>query len=145
MGQPRTVAKTAVPRPERPWDTPLECPRRPSSPWAADFARLHPDRPPQGFSPRRWRDTLRDGELFLATWAMQAHELGWAELDLFGAHRIAPEARWDCAGLVLLIGGGRIVAMTASTAAIQRPSGSRLTYTRVPANAEALPLWALSR
>ena len=94
---------------------------------------------------RRWRDTLRDGALFLSDWATPAHELGWTALDLFGAHRIAPEARWDCAGLVLLIGGGRVVAMTASSATIQRRSGSRLTYTRVPANAEAVPLWALSR
>ena len=103
-----TVAKTAVPRPHLAWDSvsvPLPA-------FVARFADLDPDQPRQDFSPRRWRDTLRDGSLFLASWATQAHELGWRALDLFGAHRIAPEARWDCAGLVLLIGGGRVVAMT---------------------------------
>jgi hypothetical protein len=111
--------------------------------WAERFALLNPDCPLAGFSSRRWRDVLRDGALFLATWATQAAELGWTEQDLFGAHRIAPEARWDCAGLVLLIGGGRVVAMTASSATIQRPSGSRLTYSRMPAYPEAVPLWEL--
>jgi hypothetical protein len=75
---------------------------------------------------------------------MQAQELGWTALDLFGAHRIAPEVRWDCAGLVLLIGGGRVVAMTDATATIQRTSGSRLTYSRMPAHAEGVTLWELA-
>jgi hypothetical protein len=112
--------------------------------WSADFVRLNPDCSPASFSGRHWREIIRDGSLFLSTWAIQAHDLGWTALDLFGAHRIAPEARWDCAGLVLLIGGGRVVAMTDASATIQRPSGSRLTYSRTPAHPEAVALWELA-
>jgi hypothetical protein len=116
-----------------------------SSAFVQDFVRLDPDRPRAGFSGRHWREIIRDGSLFLATWATHAYELGWtAALDLFGAHKTAPEARWDCAGLVLIINGGRVVATTASSATIQRPSGSRLTHSRMPTHPEAVTLWELT-
>ena len=46
-------------------------------------------------------------------------------------------------GLLLLINGGRIVAITAETAVIERQSGARLTYTRRSADTECVAVWDL--
>jgi hypothetical protein len=107
------------------------------------FAQLDPHRPPINFSGRRWREVVEDWAVFLSTWADHAHGLGWATLDLIGAHKLAPEANWSAAGLVLCISGGHVVALTALTATIQRPSGSRVTYTRSSPHPDAVPLWQL--
>jgi hypothetical protein len=110
---------------------------------AEGFIPLDPGCQPLGFSARRWREVVQDGSAFLSTWATQANELGWTALDLFSAHKRAPEANWSAAGLILCIGGGRVIALTASTATILRPSGSRLTYTRTSPHPDAVPLWQL--
>jgi hypothetical protein len=47
-------------------------------------------------------------------------------------------------GLLLLLRGGRVVALTASTAIIEQQSGARLTYTRRPPEPECVPLWELA-
>jgi hypothetical protein len=46
-------------------------------------------------------------------------------------------------GLLVLLRGGRVVALTASTAVIEQQSGARLTYTRRPPEAERVPVWEL--
>jgi hypothetical protein len=46
-------------------------------------------------------------------------------------------------GLLLLLRGGRVVALTTSTAVIEQQSGARLTYTRRPPEAECVPVWEL--
>ena len=51
-------------------------------------------------------------------------------LDLFGVHPAAPASRFDAMGLFLLIGGGEVIALTASSATIRRRSGAVLTYRR---------------
>ena len=113
------------------------------SEWSEGLARLDPNRPPVGIAAPLWRGAVRDAELFLATWGKQAADLGWTTLDLFGAHPRAPGARYSCMGLLLLIRGGRVVALTADSAAIEQQSGARLTYTRQPIEAECMPLWRL--
>ena len=125
-----------------PWDTLSECPSPPRRGLLTSPASIQTG--PHRASPLDAGGThFATVNCFLATWAIQAHELGWTVLDLFGAHKIAPEARWDCAGLVVLIGGGRVVAMTDASATIQRPSGSPLSYSRTPALPDAMPLWHL--
>jgi hypothetical protein len=52
--------------------------------------------------------------------------------DLFGADRTRPFARVDRAGLAWFIGEGEVVAITAETATIQKPSGARQTFYRRP-------------
>jgi hypothetical protein len=51
---------------------------------------------------------------------------------LFGADRVRPFARVDRAGLAWFIGKGEVVAITAETATIQKPSGARQTFYRRP-------------
>ncbi len=74
---------------------------------------LHPDWPEAG-----WRALQEDALEFLRGWAAQAHALGWDGLDLFGVHGEAPHARLDGMGLVPLLGGCPVVALTEDSAAI---------------------------
>ena len=84
----------------------------------------------------RWRQAVADAESFLTIWGKQAGSLGWAARDLFGLHAVpaAPHpsyrrlSRYDETGLVWLLRGRPVVALTESTAAIQNPTGSILTY-----------------
>ncbi len=76
--------------------------------------------------------------------AAQAHELGWTGLDLFGVHRERPWVRFDCMGLVPLLNGAKVVALSDTEAVIEKPSGARLTFRRhgqVPD--EVCPVWEL--
>jgi hypothetical protein len=112
--------------------------------WAEALALLDPVHPPADVPPQRWLRFLDDDRQFLAsTWPRQAAKLG--SLDLFGCHSIAPYARHDCKGLVWSLGecgGGRLVAITAGTAVIERPTGSRQTFYRRPhAGTEVVLPW----
>jgi hypothetical protein len=78
----------------------------------------------------RWLEMIEDADAFLSDWSGAAHDLGWTALNLFGVHAVAPGARYDLMGLVPLLRGGRVSALTERTAAIRRRSGAALTYTR---------------
>jgi hypothetical protein len=65
-----------------------------------------------------------------------AYRLGWTANDLFGLHT-PPEnphptyrrlSRYDETGLIWLLNGSEVLALTAMTATIRRPSGSTTTY-----------------
>jgi hypothetical protein len=84
----------------------------------------------------RWRRTVENGRRFLAVWGVQAQALGWTARDLFGLHP-PPDtptpnyrrlSRYDETGLIWLLHGRRVVALTATTAAIEGPSGNVTTY-----------------
>jgi hypothetical protein len=93
-----------------------------------------PDRVPTD----RWQQAVEDGRTFLAHWADQAHALRWTAKDLFGllpvpAHR-RPSfnrlARYDEIGLIWLLQGRSVAALTEATAAIRNPTGSITVYRR---------------
>jgi hypothetical protein len=95
-------------------------------------------KPPALVPVERWRECVADGSKFLAVWGEQAHALGWTSADLFGLHT-PPErphpsyrrlSRNDATGLVWLLQGRPVVALTAETAAIENPSGNVTTYRR---------------
>jgi hypothetical protein len=113
--------------------------------WAEALARLDPERPLADVPPLRWLRFLDDARQFLASaWPRQAAELGWSALDLFGCHSVAPYARHDCKGLIWSLGecgGGRLVAVTADTAVIERPTGSRQSWPRRPPDPDAVLPW----
>jgi hypothetical protein len=84
----------------------------------------------------RWRQAVEDGRRFLATWGRQPDALGWTVRDLFGLHR-PPEnphpsyrrlSRYDATGLIWLLVGREVIAVTEETAAIRWPSGSITVY-----------------
>jgi hypothetical protein len=104
--------------------------------WAAALAQLDPNKPLGDVPPVRWVRFIVGARKFLAgDWPCQVADLGWTALDLFGCRSIAPYARHDCKGLVWSLGecsGGRLVAITAEIAVIERPTGSRQTFYRRP-------------
>jgi len=85
-----------------------------------------------------WRQCVEDGKRFLAKWGEQAESLGWTSADLFGLHtppdRPHPSyrrlSRYDATGLIWLLQGRSVVALTADTAAIENPTGNITTYRR---------------
>jgi hypothetical protein len=112
--------------------------------WAEALARLDPTRPPCDISPRRWLRFIDDcGRFIDEGWAARAEALGWGPLDLFGCDRMKPFARLDQAGLLWLIDGQKLLALTADTAAIATPSGSKLTFYRRQLETGGAPAWEL--
>jgi hypothetical protein len=93
-------------------------------------------RSPDYIETEHWRRAVEDGRRFLATWGAQALALGWTVRDLFGLHS-PPEnphpsyrrlSRYDETGLIWLLEGREVIALTAETAAIRWPSGSVTIY-----------------
>ena len=86
----------------------------------------------------RWEQAVEDGRRFLARWGAEAEALGWTARDLFGLHTVTENphptyrrlSRYDETGLIWLLEGCEVVALTATTATIRRPSGSTSTYRR---------------
>ena len=93
-------------------------------------------RSPSYIESDRWRQAVEDGRCFLATWGERAQALGWTARDPFGLHQPptnpAPMyrrlSRYDETGLVWLLEGREVVALTEETAAIRWPGGSITTY-----------------
>jgi hypothetical protein len=91
-----------------------------------------PDYVPQD----RWHQAVDDGRRFLATWEDRATAFCWTPKDVFGLHTPPAKphpsysrlSRYDETGLVWLLEGRVVVAMSSSTAAIKHKSGSVTNY-----------------
>ena len=79
---------------------------------------------------------------------MQAARLGWPTWELFGCHHRAPFRRIQGMGLLLLLRGRELVALTADEAVIRTATGAHQTYRRKPRDplhpAERCLVWELS-
>ena len=114
------------------------------SEWAEGFTRLQVIRPPAGVAVWRWHQVIDDAGRFLDRWATQAAALDWKTLDVFGVHPEKPVERFDAAGLVWCIRGGKVVAITEMTAKLKTTSGATQTYARRdPEHPEAVAVWNL--
>jgi hypothetical protein len=79
---------------------------------------------------------VTDAQRFLADWGGQSAALGWTVDELFGLHpapaRPAPTycrlSRYDTTGLIWLLQGRAVVALTDTTATIRTSSGGTVTY-----------------
>jgi hypothetical protein len=97
-------------------------------------------KPPALVPVGRWQQAVEDGKRFLAKWGEQAQALGWSSADLFGLHEIPDKphpsyqrlSRYDCTGLIWLLEGRPVVALTAAAATIKNSSdtGAITTYRR---------------
>jgi len=93
---------------------------------------------PDYVQPERWRQCVADGRRFLADWSEQAENLGWTSRDLFGLAPVPDEpkanyqrlSRYNLTGLIWLLGGDPVVALTETTAAIRHVTGHITTYRR---------------
>jgi hypothetical protein len=93
-------------------------------------------RPPAYIPEDRWRMAIEDGCAFLHQWGEQAQALNWSSADLFGLHPVPAKphpsynrlSRYDCTGLIWLLQGNPVVAITASTASIRHSTGTITTH-----------------
>ena len=85
-----------------------------------------------------WGRAVEDGRRFLNRWSERAAALGWTAQDLFGLSRVpdkpAPNYRrlsgYDETGLIWLLHGRPVVALTDTAAAIEKSTGAVTIYRR---------------
>ena len=85
---------------------------------------------PEGITPARWHRLLDNARDFIEQWGDQAAALGWSTADIFGVNQVKPFRRYDAAGLIWLLVGRPVVALTETSATIECPTGQRLTCRR---------------
>jgi hypothetical protein len=86
----------------------------------------------------RWQQAVRDSRCFLAQWGRQVDALAWTARDLFGLAPLPDEphpsyrrlSRYDETGLVWLLQGRWVLALTESAAAVESPTGAVTVYRR---------------
>jgi hypothetical protein len=74
--------------------------------------------------------------MFMSVWGEQAAALAWTARDLFGLAPVPAQpspsfrrlSRYDLTGLIWLLRGRPVVALTRSSAAIQGPTGAITIY-----------------
>jgi hypothetical protein len=93
------------------------------------------------FGAERWRQLLDDAERFFARWTEQVGLQGWTDNDLVGVHPVAPSARYDAMGLLLLTRGGEVIGLQKDRASIRSPGGSVLVYLKRAS--DAVPIFSL--
>jgi hypothetical protein len=98
--------------------------------WVQGVASLAEMPCPARFPATKWPQVITDAAAFLERWAAQAAALGWPAWEVFGCHRHAPWRRIQGMGLVLLLQGDEIAALTATEAVIRTPTGAHQTYRR---------------
>jgi hypothetical protein len=111
--------------------------------WAEGLARLNPDHPPVDVPPKRWLQFIDDIAIFLDRWAACAATLGWGANDLFGCDGDRPFARIDQAGLLWILDGDKLRALSEHTATIETRSGARQTWRRRPGGPGRVLPWEL--
>jgi hypothetical protein len=100
--------------------------------WIQGIVRLGGLPPAPNYPAPAWQQLIVDAQDFLEPWGAQAARLDWQDWELFGCHRVAPWGRIQGMGLVLLLRGRELAAITKSEAAIRTTSGARQTYHRKP-------------
>jgi hypothetical protein len=86
----------------------------------------------------RWQQAVQDSRCFLAQWGGQAEALGWTVRDLFGLAPVPDKprpsyrrlSRYDETGLIWLLRGRPVLALTKATAAVENPTGTITVYRR---------------
>jgi hypothetical protein len=100
--------------------------------WIQGIVRLGGLPPAPNYPTPAWQQLIVDAQGFLERWGAQAARLNWQDWELFGCHHVAPWGRIQGMGLVLLLRGRELAALTESEAAIRTASGARNTYRRKP-------------
>jgi hypothetical protein len=113
---------------------------RDPGPYASALAALRakcPDYVPED----RWHQAIADAATFISEWGAQPEAFGWTERELFGLHPVPDQppanysrlSRLDEMGLIWLLRGRPVIALTETEATILAPSGANLTYRMSPA------------
>lgn len=99
---------------------------------------------PDCFSTERWRYIVDDADAFLKQWGVAAANLGWSAHDLFGVHPAAPAVRFDAMGLIPLLHGNPVIALTETTATLRGSSGSIQRFNRIH-KVRGICLWEIGQ
>ncbi len=103
---------------------------------------------PRRYPSGEWAFLLDDADRLMKRWAAQAADLGWQSWEIWGVSRVAPRYRFDAMGLVPILKGARIAAITADAAVIQTRTSNLLRFyrrTSDPLNAsERALIWELT-
>ena len=110
--------------------------------WREGFNRLITSPAPMGITVARWRQFIQDAEHFMTDWAEKADALGWTAVDVFGLHPEAPAHRMDAAGLIWLLSGHRVAALSENEAVIRISDSRRQTFHRRARG--GVPAWELT-
>lgn len=112
--------------------------------WIDGVARLRTMDIPDCFSVERWRHIIDDADAFLKQWGVTAANLGWSAHDLFGVHPAGPAVRFDAMGLIPLLHGNPVIALTETTATLRGNSGSIQRFSRIH-KVCGICLWEIGR
>jgi hypothetical protein len=110
--------------------------RRAETPRYAEVLFALQRRCPVGIDDADWQQAITDFTCFLEKWAEQGDLLGWTAEDLLGLAPVPAQpspsfqrlSRYDLTGLIWLLHGRPVVALTSSSAAIQGSSGAVTIY-----------------
>lgn len=109
--------------------------------WAEAYASLLAMPRPEGITEARWRLLLDDAGRFLDGWAHEASALGWAASDVWTC-RLPPAASdLPSLGLVGVLNGRRVVAITEACATIAADNGAPPTVYRRPTASQTVWRW----
>jgi hypothetical protein len=111
--------------------------------WTIGVDRLRSHPSPPGFSPRAWHQFRLDAQALLQSYGLQLAALGWSTIHLFGLHRTHPVVRVDASGVARFLHGGTVIGLSDMHVRIRRPTGSELTYRRIPPQPGVVPAWEL--
>ena len=125
----------------------LHCPPGVPEEWAQGVTDLFTMATPTPYTAERWMVLREDSYRFLSGWAAQAHRLGWTDFDVFGVHHTHPWARLDRMGLVPLLQGREVAALSNDRASIKTAGSWTLGYRRKndPSPDGICLLWELSQ
>jgi hypothetical protein len=101
---------------------------------------------PEAIPLPRWIALGEAADAFLSgPWMQRAVQLKWDTLSLFGAYRIAPDARPGAKGLIWFIAAGdALIALAADTARLRTPTGALLQFRRRTIHdPKTVPIWQL--
>jgi hypothetical protein len=123
----------------------IECganvPRR----WAEGYAAMCSMPAPTGFSPERWARIVDAAGAFLDRWAAKVIACGWSDLDVFGCDSAAPDRRFDCMGIALLLDRWEVSGIDEAGADLVTETGAPLRYRRRPLPGHTVSLWHLMK
>ena len=113
--------------------------------WAEGVARLHIMPRPPNVPIRRWDQFIDDAARFADRWGAKAAALGWEPVDLWGCHPDQPYQRFDALGLVWLLNGNGLAALSPDAATIRTRTGALQTYRRRAVPPGTVLAWELTQ
>ena len=103
---------------------------------------------PNVYPADEWTTMLDDAVQFIKRWAEQADRLGWKSWEVWGVSSSAPRYRFDGMGLIPLLRGQKITALTVEAAVIETHTSNRLRFYRRPLDplrgSERVLIWELA-